>query len=146
MQNRQDWDSYFMDIALQVSTRATCPRKSVGSVIVKDRHIISTGYNGSIPGGAHCSDVGCMMENNHCVRVVHSEENAILQASKHGGSGTNGATIYVTASPCWGCFKAIVTAGIKRIVFGTMYRDERITGFAIDAGIELVNMNLPEKK
>jgi dCMP deaminase len=130
-----------MDMAIQASTRATCPRKSVGSVIVKDKHVISTGYNGSIPGGAHCSDVGCMMEDSHCVRVVHSELNAILQAAKHGAS-TNGATIYVTASPCWGCFKAIVTAGIVKIVFGTLYRDERIVQFALSAGIELVNMNL----
>jgi dCMP deaminase len=60
---RQDWDSYFMNMAIQASTRATCPRKSVGSVIVKDKHVISTGYNGSIPGGAHCTDVGCMMED-----------------------------------------------------------------------------------
>jgi dCMP deaminase len=136
---RKDWDNYFMDIATQVSTRATCKRKSVGAVIVRDRGILSTGYNGSVVGGHHCTDVGCMMEDGHCVRTVHSEANAIIQAAKH-GVRIDEATIYVTASPCWFCFKLIVNSGLKKIVFGEMYRDERITKYAEDAGIELVNM------
>ena len=139
---RKDWDEYFMDIAKQVSTRATCTRKSVGAVIVRDKIILSTGYNGSIAGGLHCTDVGCMMEDGHCVRTVHSEANAIIQAAKN-GVRIDGAAIYVTASPCWFCFKLIVNAGLMKIIFGEMYRDERITKFAEDAGIELVNM---EKK
>lgn len=139
---RKDWDNYFMDIAKQVSTRATCKRKSVGAVIVRDKCILSTGYNGSVAGGVHCTEVGCMMEDGHCVRTVHSEANAIIQAAKH-GTRIDGATIYVTASPCWFCFKLIVNSGLKKIVFGEMYRDERITKYAEDAGIELINM---EKK
>ena len=138
-QPRADWDEYFMSIAQQVSTRATCKRKSVGAVIVRDKMILSTGYNGSIAGGDHCTDVGCMMEDGHCVRTVHSEANAIIQAAKN-GVRIDGACIYVTASPCWFCFKLIVNSGLEKIVFGEMYRDERITKFAEDAGIELINM------
>jgi dCMP deaminase len=136
---RVEWDEYFMGIAGHVSYRATCPRKSVGAVIVRDRMILSTGYNGSISGGDHCTDVGCMMEDGHCVRTVHSEANAIIQAAKN-GVRIDGAAIYVTASPCWFCFKLIVNSGLKKIIFGEMYRDERITKFAADAQIELVNM------
>jgi len=139
---RKELNEYFMDIAKQVSTRATCKRKSVGAVIVRDKMIISTGYNGSVVGGAHCTDVGCLMEDGHCVRTVHSEANAIIQAARN-GVRIDGATIYVTASPCWFCFKLIVNSGLKKIVFGEMYRDERITKYAEDAGIVLVNM---EKK
>lgn len=132
---RKDWDVYFMEIAQKISERATCPRKHVGAVIVRDKIVLSTGYNGSIRGRPHCTDVGCMMEEGHCVRTVHSEANAIIQAAKY-GTPIEGATIYVTASPCWYCFKLIVNAGIKRIVFGELYRDERITKFAKECGIE----------
>jgi dCMP deaminase len=136
---RKDWDSYFMDIAKQVATRATCPRKNVGAVIVREKMILSTGYNGSVAGGDHCTEVGCMMEDGHCVRTVHSEANAIIQAAKN-GVRIDGAGIYVTASPCWFCFKLIANSGLKRIVFGEMYRDEKITEYARRADIELVNM------
>lgn len=137
---RAEWDEYFMNIAKEVSTRATCIRKSVGAVIVRDRMILSTGYNGSIAGGLHCTEVGCMMEDGHCVRTIHSEANAIIQAAKN-GVRIDGAGIYVTASPCWPCFKLIVNSGLKQITFGEMYRDERITKFAHDAQIKLVNMS-----
>ena len=139
---RKSWDDYFMDIAHVVASRATCKRKHVGAVIVRDRIILSTGYNGSVAGQPHCEEVGCMMEDGHCVRTVHSEANAIIQAAKN-GVRIDGAGIYVTASPCWPCFKLIVNSGLKQIIFGEMYRDERITQFAADAGIKLVNM---EKK
>lgn len=137
METRIPWDRYFMEIAKVAATRSTCDRKHVGSVIVRDKTILSTGYNGSVVGGAHCDEVGHMMEDGHCVRTVHSEANAIVQAAKN-GARIEGATIYVTASPCWGCFKLIVNSGIKRIVFGELYRDEKITKYAEDAGIELV--------
>lgn len=137
---RQDWDHYFLDIAKTVSTRATCPRKSVGAVIVKDRAILSTGYNGAVRGMPHCTEVGCMMDNGHCVAVVHAEANAIIQAAKNGVC-IEGATIYTTASPCWPCFKTIVNSGIKRIVFGEFYREEMIFKIAQDLGIELVDIN-----
>jgi len=133
-----------MEVATTVSTRATCPRKQVGAVIVRDRMILSTGYNGSISGQPHCSDVGCLMENDHCVRTVHSEANAIIQAAKN-GVRIDGSDLYVTASPCWYCFKLIANAGIKRIVFGELYRDVKITEFAQSAGIQLVHLSKKDK-
>jgi dCMP deaminase len=137
--NRVSWHRYFMNLALQAATRSTCPRKSVGAVIVRDKAVLATGYNGSLRGLPHCTDVGCLMENDHCVRTVHAEANAILQAARH-GTGIEGADIYVTASPCWNCFKLIANAGIGRVFFGEFYRDDRIREFARDAGIELVDL------
>ena len=137
MKQRKNWDEYFMEIAKVVATRATCDRKHVGAVITRDRNILATGYNGSLPGQHHCDDVGHLMEDGHCVRTNHAEANAICQAAKN-GVRLEGATIYVTASPCWPCFKLIASTGIKRIVFGELYRDERITGFADNSKIELL--------
>ena len=132
-----------MKVAQIVSTRSTCPRKNVGAVIVREKTILSTGYNGSLRGLPHCTDIGCMIENGHCVRTIHAEANAIVQAAKNGVS-IDDATIYTTASPCWNCFKLIANAGIQRIVFGEFYRDERIFEFAKDLGIELVHLALGE--
>lgn len=142
---RVSWDRYFMNLAVQAATRSTCPRKAVGAVIVRDRAILATGYNGSIRGLAHCSDVGCMIVNDHCVRTVHAEANAILQAARH-GVRIEGADIYVTASPCWDCFKLIANAGLGRVLFGEFYRDERIMTFAQEAGITLVDLGAKEVK
>src|SRR6185436_16740161 len=122
---RASWDEYFMAIGQQVATRSTCDRKHVGAVIVRDRMILTTGYNGSIRGLAHCDDEGHLMEDGHCVRTTHAEANAIVQAARNGVS-VDAAGIYVTASPCFGCFKLIANAGLSRIVFGEFYRDERI--------------------
>ena len=141
---RVSWDQYFMNIAREVATRATCDRKHVGSVIIRSRTILSTGYNGSARGLPHCDDVGHMMEDGHCVRTVHAEANAIVQAAKNGTS-IEGADIYVTASPCWNCFKLIANAGLKRIVFGEFYRDQRIYDLAKTLEIELVDMSTPPK-
>src|SRR5689334_20759827 len=138
-QQRVSWDEYFMRIADVVASRSTCPRKFVGSVIVRDKTILSTGYNGSIRGMPHCSEVGHMMENDHCVATIHAEANAIIQAAKN-GVVIDGATIYVTASPCWSCFKQIANAGIRRILYGEFYRDERIFDVANRLGIELVHL------
>jgi dCMP deaminase len=134
---RSDWDPYFMEIAKVVATRATCDRKHVGAVLVRDRTILSTGYNGSIRGMPHCDEAGHLMENGHCVATVHAEANALVQAAKN-GVAIEGATIYITASPCWPCFKLIANAGIVRIVFGEFYRDVRIFEYAQKVGIELV--------
>src|SRR5947209_5416518 len=106
MSDRLDWHTYFMNIARQVATRATCPRKHVGALIVRDRTILSTGYNGSIRGMPHCDDAGHDLEAGHCVATIHAEANAILQAAKNGVT-IDGAEIYTTASPCWSCFKLI---------------------------------------
>jgi len=136
---RADWHTYFMRIAQVVATRSTCDRKHVGAVIVRDKTILSTGYNGSIRGLPHCDEVGHLMENGHCVRTVHAEANAIVQAARN-GVRIEGAEIYVTASPCWNCFKLLANAGIRRIYYGEFYRDERILDFARQLGIELVDL------
>ncbi len=141
---RAPWDDYFMNIAKVVATRATCHRKFVGAVLVRDRMILSTGYNGSIRGMPHCSEVGHMMENDHCVATIHAEVNAILQAARN-GVNVDGSTVYVTASPCWNCFKALMNAGIGRICFGEFYRDERIFKVAKELGVELVHIPLQEE-
>ncbi|HET9959825.1 MAG TPA: dCMP deaminase family protein [Polyangiaceae bacterium] len=134
--SRASWDEYFMAIAKVVATRSTCDRKHVGAVVVRERMILATGYNGSIRGLAHCDDAGHMMEGGHCVRTVHAEANAIVQAARN-GIRLEGAAIYVTASPCFGCFKLIANAGLSRIVFGEFYRDERIYALAQELKIEL---------
>ena len=139
---RASWDEYFMSIAQVVATRSTCPRKYVGAVLVRNRTILSTGYNGSIRGMPHCSEVGHMMEDGHCVATIHAETNAVIQAARN-GVNIDGATTYVTASPCWNCFKQLANAGIVRIGFGEFYRDERIFEIARQIGIELVHVPLP---
>jgi len=136
---RVGWHEYFMNIAKQVATRATCERKHVGAVIVRDRTILSTGYNGSIRGLAHCEDVGCVVEDDHCVSTVHAEANAILQAARN-GVAIGGAELYTTASPCWPCFKLIANAGISRVYYGEFYRDEKSLAVARQANIELVDL------
>ncbi len=138
---RVSWDRYFMNLAVQAATRSTCPRKHVGAVIVRDRTVLSTGYNGSVRGAPHCDDAGCMMENGHCVRTVHAEANAIIQAARH-GVRLDGASIYVTASPCFSCFKLIANAGIRAVYYGELYRDERILLLADEAGIGMQALGL----
>ncbi|HSP80752.1 MAG TPA: cytidine/deoxycytidylate deaminase family protein, partial [Myxococcaceae bacterium] len=142
MDDRSSWDQYFMAIARQVASRATCDRKHVGALLVRDRTILSTGYNGSIRGLPHCDDVGHMMENGHCVATVHAEANAIIQAAKNGvridSEAHNPTTLYTTASPCWPCFKLIANSGVRRIVYGEFYRDPRIFEYAARLELELV--------
>lgn len=117
---RASWDQYFMSIARQVSTRATCDRKHVGAVIVRDRRILTTGYNGSVPGTPHCDDLGHLIEDGHCVRTNHAEANAIAQAASE-GIRLQGSTIYTTAFPCWPCARLIFSVGIKNVVFSDRY-------------------------
>jgi dCMP deaminase len=133
-----------MNLALQAATRSTCPRKHVGAVIVRDKSILSTGYNGSIRGAAHCTDVGCLMEGGHCIRTVHAEANALVQAASH-GVRLEGAEIYVTASPCFDCFKLIANAGIRTIYYGEFYRDERVLAFAEELNITMVHLGLEDE-
>lgn len=138
---RASWDEYFMRIAKEVSTRATCDRKHVGAVIVRERSILATGYNGSIHGLPHCDEEGHLMQDGHCVRTIHAEANAVIQAARNGVRIDKGE-VYVTASPCFSCFKMLANAGIVRIVYGEFYRDERIFDFAKRLGIELVACTL----
>jgi len=140
---RASWNEYFMRIAMQAATRSTCDRKHVGAVIVRDKTVLSTGYNGSIRGMPHCDDVGHMMENGHCIATVHAEANAIIQAARHGIAIDN-ADIYVTASPCWNCFKLIANSGIRRIFYLEFYRDEKILAVAPKAGIILEQVHLSD--
>jgi len=142
MRKRASWDEYFMAIASEVATRATCDRKHVGAVIMRDKMILATGYNGSLRGLPHCDEDGHLMEEGHCVRTVHAEANAIVQAARN-GVRLEDADIYVTASPCFGCFKLVANAGIRRIVFGEFYRDHRIFEFSKLLDIELVHAAVP---
>lgn len=139
-EKRISWERYFMNIAQEVATRSTCDRKLVGAVIVRDKTILSTGYNGSIRGLPHCDEVGHEMENDHCVRTIHAEANAIVQAAKN-GVNINGAEIYISASPCYNCFKMIANAGINKIYYGEFYRDARIKEHAEELHIELIYLD-----
>lgn len=145
---RKTWDEYFIAIAELVSDRATCDRKHCGAVIVKDNRIVATGYNGSPPGDDHCDDAGHQMRDGHCVRTIHAEVNAIAQAAKFGAS-VQGATMYINAYPCWNCFKQILSAGIKKVVYKDAYRnDELVEAAAQKAGVEIlcaVQKSDPEK-
>ena len=139
---RVTWNDYFMAIAEQVATRSTCDRKHIGAVIVRDKTILSTGYNGSLRGAPHCDEAGHDMDNDHCVRTVHAEANAVAQAAKN-GVAIDGADLYVTASPCLTCFKLVANCGVKAVYFKEFYRDQRITEYANQAGIRLVFMGTP---
>ena len=130
-----------MKIAYDVATRATCDRKHIGAVIVINKAILSTGYNGAPCGLPHCDDVGHEIVDGHCIRTVHAEANAIAQAARN-GVAINGADIYTTASPCYDCFKLIINAGIKRVVYGEFYSSrydasKRVLTLAKKAGIKM---------
>jgi dCMP deaminase len=134
---RPDWDSYFMKIAYAVSERSTCDRAFVGSVLVLEKRILTTGFNGSPTGQPHCEEIGHLMVDGHCVRTIHAETNAIIQAALHGVS-TRGATCYVTHFPCISCTKALINAGITRLVYNSAYRmDENAIDFLKAAEIEI---------
>ncbi len=142
---RPSWDEYFLKVAMLVSERATCPRMHCGCVLVRDKQILSTGYNGSIPGDDHCDDVGCMIVENHCVRTIHAEMNAILQCSSHGIS-TQNSTAYITNMPCTNCAKALVTAGIKEIVIFSDYHNTLAEEFLSIANVNIKRLPMPSKE
>lgn len=126
-----------MAIAKLVATRSTCDRLHAGAVLVKDKRIISTGYNGSPPGLPHCEDAGHLLEEGHCVRTIHGEHNAILQAAAQGGTTTRGSTMYTKYIPCIHCCKYIVAAGIIRIVFGKIYRNTQAVNYLRAANLQV---------
>lgn len=134
---RPSWDDYFMAIARIVSTRASCDRLHAGAVLVKDKRIISTGYNGSPPGKGHCVEDGHLMEDGHCVGTVHGEHNALLQAAVIGGTSTKGATLYTLYSPCFHCAKYIAAAGVERLVIGKIYRNNDVRKYLEDGGMQV---------
>ena len=144
MDNRQSWCQYFSEIAEVVSKRSTCDRKHCGAVIVLEKMILSTGYNGSIRGGQHCDEVGHLMEDGHCVRTIHAEANALIQAARN-GVNVNGAKMYTNTFPCWGCFKLIANAGIVKVCYRDAYRvDPKVVTHAEQLGIIL--FEVPKEK
>ncbi len=136
---RPSWDEYFMQIARDVSTRATCNRRLVGAVVVLDKRILTTGYNGAPHGLPHCSEVGCKMVDGHCVRTLHAEQNAIVQGALNGVS-LRGATLYVTCQPCNNCAKMIINAGIVRVIFDGDYPDDFAMEMFQQAGLEVIRL------
>ena len=135
---RPKWDDYFMAIARIIATRSTCDRLRAGAVLVKDKRIISTGYNGAPPGLPHCDGPeGHLMEEGHCIRTIHSEHNTILQAALIPGASTDGSTLYTKSSPCMHCCKYIVAAGVKRVVLGKIYRAEQAIDYLREAGVQV---------
>jgi len=146
--SRIGWDEYFIKIAEMVSDRSTCNRAKIGAVIVKDRSILATGYNGSPAGQPHCTDVGCLVYKStdpdgvteeNCFRTIHAEINAITQAAKN-GTMINGADIYVTASPCYHCLKTLINTGIKRIFYLKPYKLEKIKPLLESSHVELIEI------
>jgi dCMP deaminase len=142
--NRISWDEYFMQIAHLVSQRATCLRRSVGAVIVKDKRMLATGYNGAPSGLSHCLETGCLREKlkipsgqrHELCRGLHGEQNAIIQASLYGIS-VKGSTIYITNQPCVICAKMLINAGIAEIVIREGYPDTMAMDFLKEAGIKV---------
>lgn len=141
-ESRPSWDEYFMAFARLAATRSTCLRRKVGAVIVKDKHIIATGYNGAPKGVRHCSETGCLREKlnipsgqrHELCRGLHAEQNAIIQAALHGIS-TEGGIIYCTNQPCIICAKMIINAGIVKVVYEEGYTDELSSEMFSEAGI-----------
>jgi dCMP deaminase len=140
---RPDWNTYFLKMASVVATRSTCERKQVGCVLVRDNRILTTGYGGSIVGQPHCTDVGCEIDplTGGCTRTVHAEMNALAQAARNGVS-TEGATAYCTLSPCYWCFKTLVNAGIKTIIYSEQYRLPPNFKLAEACGVEMLLVEL----
>ena len=141
---RPSWDDYFLELASVVSQRSTCLRRQVGAVIVKDKRMIATGYNGAASGAPHCETAGCIRqqmgiksgERQELCAAIHAEQNAIIQAAKYGVS-IEGATLYCTHQPCAICAKMIVNAGIKRVVFNGDYPDEYAKKILNEGRIEI---------
>ncbi|HEY8911247.1 MAG TPA: dCMP deaminase family protein [Desulfosporosinus sp.] len=142
---RPSWDSYFMQLAQVVAGRSTCLRRQVGAVMVKDRQILSTGYNGSPSGLLHCDEIGCLRqslnvpsgERMEICRAVHAEQNALIQAAKH-GVAIAGADLYCTHQPCVQCTKMMINVGIRRITYIQTYPDPLADVMAREAGLELI--------
>lgn len=141
---RPEWDEYFMEIAKLVSRRSTCTRRSVGAVLVKEKRILATGYNGAPSGITHCSKIGCLREKlnipsgerHELCRGLHAEQNAIIQAAYHGIS-IKGSILYITCHPCSVCAKMIINAGIKEIIISEGYPDKISGDLLNEAGVNI---------
>jgi dCMP deaminase len=141
---RPSWDEYFMRIAHEVATRSTCPRLAVGAVVVRDKRILTTGYNGSPSGMPHCEDVGCLIRivdgRKSCQRTLHAEQNAIIQAAYHGVS-VRGSVLYCTHQPCLLCVKMIINAGIEEVRYSGGYPDPLAVELAAEGGMKLAQLD-----
>lgn len=145
---RPSWDAYFMSIAGLVAGRSTCLRRQVGAILVKDRRILATGYNGAPAGLPHCSQTGCVRERlsvppgerHELCRGIHAEQNAIIQSANY-GTGIAGSTVYTTHHPCSVCAKMIINAGIVRVVTEDGYPDELASGMLLEAGVEVATLS-----
>jgi len=145
--SRPSWDEYFMSIARLVAQRSTCLRRKVGAVLVKDKRILATGYNGAPSGFAHCLDIGCLREKmnipsgerHELCRGLHAEQNCLIQAARYGIS-VEGATIYCTHHPCIICTKMLINAGIKKICYAEGYPDALSRQMLEEANIDLVQI------
>lgn len=149
MPQRPDWDQYFMEITSVVAKRSTCLRRQVGAILVKDKHILTTGYNGAPKRLAHCAETGCLRqqmgissgERHELCRALHAEQNAMIQAANLGIS-IEGSTLYSTTAPCSLCAKMLINAGVVRVVFAGDYPDERAMEFFQQAGVEVQQLKL----
>ncbi len=147
---RPSWDAYFLKIALDVAERATCLRRRVGAVLVRDKRILATGYNGAPRGVPHCAEVGCLRreldvpsgQRHELCRGVHAEMNALLQCALHGVAAA-GAVLYSTATPCSLCSKMLINAGVRRVVYLGDYPDDLGRDLLEQAGVELVRGEAP---
>lgn len=135
--HRPSWDEYFMALARIIATRANCDRLHTGAVLVKDKRIIATGYNGAPPGLPTCDEIGHLLEEGHCVRTIHAEHNVIIQTARLQGSSTEGSTLYSVYSPCIHCAKYIIAAGVKRVVFSKVYRNSEVVEYLKSAGLDI---------
>lgn len=143
MVERIPWHQYFMSQSMLLSMRSTCTRLMVGATIVRDKRVISGGYNGSVSGDVHCIDEGCYVEDGHCMRTVHAEINAIIQCAKF-GAPTEGAEIYVTHFPCLQCTKAIIQAGIKTLYYLHEYHNHPYAVQLLNhAGVKVEQVSVP---
>lgn len=143
---RPSWDDYFISLARIVAARSTCDRLRAGAILVKDKRILATGYNGAPPGLPHCDgEEGHKLDGGHCVRTLHAEENALLQIAAIGGISTEGATLYCTYSPCYHCAKKIIMSRLARVVSGAIYRDPNIKTLFEKSGIKF-DINNPDQK
>lgn len=153
MTERPNWDDYFMKIATLVAERSTCRRHHVGAVVVRDKRILTTGYNGAAAGLKDCLELGCLRDQNNIpsgerheiCRAIHAEQNAIIQAGLH-GINIGDATIYCTHPPCILCAKMLANAKIKKFVSYGKYPDEGAKKLLKEAGIEFINANKPNDK
>ena len=153
MHDRPTWDEYFLEMARVIARRSTCLRRKVGALLVREKRILASGYNGAPSGLPHCEEVGCRRaqlgipsgERQELCRALHAEQNAIIQAALH-GVNTRGSILYCTTQPCITCAKMLINAGVTRIVYHGEYPDELAREMLAQAGVELLHAPEPAER